>query len=210
MQSLRKKPRNLLLLLPAPPFIAPSKPLQSAKSADVQAAQQERVAAAEARVTAAQGRLTTALRHRDSCRKSTSTNSSGAGSGWACGCKNADAQAIAERKLAAAQSALGRNIAGRVSAQNTLNSVTSVGTRLMSGALGLIGGIPGLVMLGAGAWYAVYQNQEQARKSAQEYASTIQEVSDRSKTMTLTEASDNEDKARKSLKEQNRLISETI
>ncbi len=93
------------------------------------------------------------------------------------------------------------NIAGQVSAQNNLNSVTSVGTRLMSGALGLIGGIPGLVMLGAGAWYAVYQNQEQARKStAQEYASTIQEVSDSSKTMTLTEASDNEDKARKSLK----------
>lgn len=47
----------------------------------------------------------------------------------------------------------------------------------MSGALGLIGGIPGLVMLGAGARYAVYQNQEQARRSAQEYATTIDEVS---------------------------------
>jgi hypothetical protein len=47
--------------------------------------------------------------------------------------KNADAQAIAERKLAAAQAALSRNISGRVSAQNNLNSVTSVGTRLMSG-----------------------------------------------------------------------------
>ncbi|WP_130957095.1 phage tail tape measure protein [Klebsiella pneumoniae] len=182
--------------------------LQSAKSADVQAAQQERVAAAEARVTAVQGRLTTALTTGTAAEKVRARTALERAQAGLVAAKNADAQAIAERKLAAAQSALGRNIAGRVSAQNNLNSVTSVGTRLMSGALGLVGGIPGLVMLGAGAWYAVYQNQEQARKSAQEYASTIQEVSDRSKTMTLTEASDNEDKARKSLKEQNRLISE--
>jgi phage-related minor tail protein len=73
---------------------------------------------------------------------------------------------LLQKEIAAAQSALSRNIAGRVSAQNNLNSVTSVGTRLMSGALGLIGGIPGLVMLGAGAWYAVYQNQEQAEISS--------------------------------------------
>lgn len=46
----------------------------------------------------------------------------------------------------------------------------------MSGALGLVGGIPGLVMLGAGAWYAMYQSQEQARKSAQEYASQIDQI----------------------------------
>ncbi|WP_171882640.1 phage tail tape measure protein [Klebsiella quasipneumoniae] len=182
--------------------------LQSAKSADVQAAQQERVAAAEARVTAAQGRLTTALATGTAAEKVRARTALERAQAGLVAAKNADAQAIAERKLAAAQSDLGRNIAGRVSAQNNLNSVTSVGTRLMSGALGLIGGIPGLVMLGAGAWYAVYQNQEQARKSAQEYASTIQEVSDRSKAMTLTEASDNEDKARKSLNEQNRLISE--
>lgn len=57
------------------------------------------------------------------------------------------------------QASLNRNLANRVSAQSNLNSVTSVGTRLMSGALGLIGGVPGLVMLGAGAWYAMYQNQ---------------------------------------------------
>lgn len=182
--------------------------LQSAKSADVQAAQQERVAAAEAKVTAAQGRLTTALSTGTATEKVRARTALERAQAGLVAAKNADAQAIAERKLAAAQAALNRNISGRISAQNNLNSVTSVGTRLMSGALGLVGGIPGLVMLGAGAWYAVYQNQEQARRSAQEYASTIQEVSDRSKTMTLTEASDNEDKARKSLKEQNRLISE--
>ncbi|WP_112149963.1 phage tail tape measure protein [Raoultella planticola] len=182
--------------------------LQSAKSADVQAAQQERVAAAESKVTAAQSRLTTALASGTATEKVRARTALERAQAGLMAAKNADTQAIAEKKLAAAQSTLNRNISGRTSAQNNLNSVTSVGTRLMSGAMGLIGRIPGLVMLGAGAWYAVYQNQEQARKSAQEYASTIQEVSARTKAMTLTEASDNEDKTRKSLEEQNRLISE--
>ncbi|HFT3183679.1 TPA: phage tail tape measure protein [Klebsiella pneumoniae] len=182
--------------------------LQSAKSADVQAAQQERVAAAESKVAAAQSRLTTALASGTATEKVRARTALERAQAGLMAAKNADTQAIAEKKLAAAQSTLNRNISGRTSAQNNLNSVTSVGTRLMSGAMGLIGGIPGLVMLGAGAWYAVYQNQEQARKSAQEYASTIQEVSARTKAMTLTEASDNEDKTRKSLEEQNRLISE--
>ncbi|TCL51230.1 tape measure domain-containing protein [Raoultella planticola] len=173
--------------------------LQSAKSADVQAAQQERVAAAESKVTAAQSRLTTALASGTATEKVRARTALERAQAGLMAAKNADTQAIAEKKLAAAQSTLNRNISGRTSAQNNLNSVTSVGTRLMSGAMGLIGGIPGLVMLGAGAWYAVYQNQEQARKSAQEYASTIQEVSARTKAMTLTEASDNEDKTRKSL-----------
>lgn len=57
--------------------------------------------------------------------------------------KNADAQAVAERRLSATQASLSRNLANRVSTQSNLNSVTSVGTRLMSGALGLIGGVPG-------------------------------------------------------------------
>ncbi|MCD9997577.1 tape measure protein [Klebsiella quasipneumoniae subsp. similipneumoniae] len=182
--------------------------LQSAKSTDVQAAQLERVVVAESKVTAAQSRLTTALASGTATEKVRARAALERAQAGLMAAKNADAQAIAERKLAAAQATLNRNISGRTSAQNNLNSVTSVGTRLMSGAMGLIGGIPGLVMLGAGAWYAVYQNQEQARKSAQEYASTIQDVSARTKTMALTEASDNENKTRKSLEEQNRLISE--
>ncbi|HCT2070131.1 TPA: phage tail tape measure protein [Klebsiella michiganensis] len=184
--------------------------LQSAKSADVQAAQQERVAAAESRVTAAQGRLTAVLATGTATEKVRARTALERAQAGLVAAKNADAQAVAERKLAAAQSALSRNIAGRVSAQNNLNSVTSVGTRLMSGALGLIGGVPGLVMLGAGAWYAVYQNQEQARRSAQEYAKNIQEVKNNITSMSLPESSDNLDKTRKSLNEQNRLVSEQI
>ena len=78
----------------------------------------------------------------------------------------------------------------------------------MGGALGLVGGIPGLVMLGAGAWYTMYQNQEQARRSAQDYANTIDQIRSKTKTMSLPEASDNEAKTRQALDEQNRLIDE--
>ncbi|HBZ0059839.1 TPA: phage tail tape measure protein [Klebsiella pneumoniae] len=122
--------------------------------------------------------------------------------------RGTDAQTVAEKRLSLAQASLSRNITARASAQAALNTVTSVGTRLMGGALGLVGGIPGAVMLIAGAWYAAYQNQEQARLSAQEYAKTIDEVRDKTKSMSLPEASDSEGKTRKALDEQNRLIDE--
>ncbi|EJB6256018.1 tape measure protein, partial [Escherichia coli] len=61
--------------------------------------------------------------------------------------RGTERQAAAEAKLTAAQASLTRNIAARTAAQTTLNTVTSVGSRLLSGALGLVGGVPGLVML---------------------------------------------------------------
>jgi hypothetical protein len=39
-------------------------------------------------------------------------------------------------------------------------------------------------MLGAGAWYTWYQNQEQARQSAIQYASTLDEVVEKAKAMS--------------------------
>lgn len=182
--------------------------VQRSRSADVQAAQQEKIAAAEAKVTAAQARLTTALASGSATEKVRARTALERAQAGLVAAKNADAQAIAERRLASAEAARDRNLANRVTTQSNLNSVTSVGTRLLSSALGLIGGVPGLVMLGAGAWYAVYQNQEQARRSAQEYASTIDEVSKKTRAMTLPEASDNAEKTRAALNEQNRLIDE--
>ncbi|SXN08075.1 phage tail tape measure protein [Klebsiella pneumoniae] len=182
--------------------------LQSAKSADVQAAQQERVAAAEAKVTAAQGRLSSALATGTATEKVRAKTALERAQAGLVAAKNADAQTVAERKLAAAQAALSRNISGRVSAQNNLNSVTSAGTRLMSGALGLVGGIPGLVMLGAGAWYAMYQSQEQARKSAQEYASQIDQIREKTSSMTLPEVDSNRRLTVEAMQEQKRLIEE--
>ncbi|WP_284068688.1 phage tail tape measure protein, partial [Escherichia coli] len=90
--------------------------------------------------------------------------------------RGTEMQIAAEARLAATQERLNRNIAARSAAQNALNSTTAVGSRLMSGALGLVGGVPGLVMLGAAAWYTLYQNQEQARESARQYALTIDEI----------------------------------
>lgn len=122
--------------------------------------------------------------------------------------KNIDEQAQAERRLTAAQSSLSKNIAARTSAQTSLNAVTSAGSRLMSGALGLVGGIPGIVLLGAGAWYTMYQNQEQARRSAQEYMGVMDDIKSKTQGMTLPETTDNQAKTRQALDEQNRLVDE--
>ncbi|MEG7492840.1 phage tail tape measure protein, partial [Enterobacter hormaechei] len=182
--------------------------VQRSRSADVQAAQQEKIAAAEAKVTAAQARLTTALASGTATEKVRARTALERAQAGLVAAKNADAQAIAERRLSATQASLSRNLANRVSTQSNLNSVTSVGTRLMSGALGLIGGVPGLVMLGAGAWYAMYQNQEQARRSAQEYASQIDEIREKTYRMSLSETDDSRGRTVGALVEQNRLIDE--
>lgn len=182
--------------------------VQRSRSADVQAAQQEKIAAAEAKVTAAQARLTTALASGSATEKVRARTALERAEAGLVAAKNADAQAIAERRLASAEAALNRNISNRVSTQSNLNSVTSVGTRLMRGALGLIGGVPGLVMLGAGAWYAMYQNQEQARRSAQEYASQIDDIREKTSRMSLSETDDNRGRTVGALVEQNRLIDE--
>ncbi len=182
--------------------------VQRSKSAEVQAAQQEKIAAAEAKVTAAESRLTSALASGTATEKVRARAALDRAKAGLVSAKNADAQAIAERRLASAEADRDRNLANRVSTQNNLNSVTSVGTRLMSRALGLIGGVPGLVMLGAGAWYAMYQNQEQARRSAQEYASQIDDIREKTSRMSLSETDDNRGRTVGALVEQNRLIDE--
>ncbi|EOO7455512.1 phage tail tape measure protein, partial [Escherichia coli] len=122
--------------------------------------------------------------------------------------RGTEMQIAAEARLAVTQERLNRNIAARTAAQNALNSTTAVGSRLMSGALGLVGGVPGLVMLGAAAWYTLYQSQEQARESARQYALTIDEIAHKTPSMSLPETSDNEGRTREALTEQNRLIDE--
>ncbi len=119
--------------------------------------------------------------------------------------RGTEKQAAAEAKLATAQASLTRNIAARTAAQATLNNVTSVSSRLLSGALGLVGGVPGLVMLGAAAWYTMYQNRSRP-ESARQYAATIDEIRQKTSAMSLPEAADNEEKTRQVLEEQNRLI----
>ncbi|AZI89736.1 MULTISPECIES: phage tail tape measure protein [Kosakonia] len=182
--------------------------LQKAKSADIQAAQQEKIAAAESKVTAAQAKLSAVLAGGTATEKVRARAALERAQAGLAAAKNADVQAAAERRLAQAEAARARSIANRVNAQNNLNSVTAVGTRLLSGALGVIGGFPGLIMLGAGAWYAVYQNQEQARRSAQEYASQIDQIREKTSSMSLPEVDNNRKLTIEAMQEQKRLIDE--
>lgn len=69
-------------------------------------------------------------------------------------------------------------------ANQRLNAMTSITRTAWAGVSSLFGGIPGILMLGAGAWYAWYQNQEQARQSAIQYASTLNGVVEKAKEMS--------------------------
>ncbi|HBZ0708495.1 TPA: phage tail tape measure protein [Klebsiella pneumoniae] len=182
--------------------------LQTARSADVQAAQREKIVAAEAKVAAAQTRLNTVLVSGTATEKIRARAALDRAQSGLAAARNADVQAAAEKRLAAAEATLKRDLDGRITAQNNLNSVTSVGSRLMSRTMGLIGGIPGLLMLGAGAWYAVYQSQEQARESAREYAKQIDQIREKTSTMSLPEVEDNRKKTVESLAEMDRQIAE--
>lgn len=122
--------------------------------------------------------------------------------------RGTDALVAAEKRLERAQAMLTRNIAARTAAQTALNNVTATGSRLMSGALGLVGGIPGLLMLGAGAWYYMYQQQEQARQSARDYASQIDEIKNKTASMSLPDLDKNRGNTIAALQEQKRLIEE--
>ena len=100
-------------------------------------------------------------------------------------------EVAANKKLAASRRAL-----------NSMTSVTSTIGRGLSSVLSLVGGLPGAIMLGAGAWYAVKQQQEAAHQSALEYASALDEIVKRTKAMTLTESSDEAKKVEKTLEAQ--------
>ncbi|HAJ4501280.1 TPA: phage tail tape measure protein [Escherichia coli] len=132
--------------------------------------------------------------------------------------KNTNAEATAtqnaiskRRAMITANAALVQSNRAVAASQQALNSATSVLGLVKTGATGLlslVGGLPGILMLGAGAWYTMYQNQEQARESARQYAATIDEIRQKTSAMSLPEAADNEEKTRQALEEQNRLIRE--
>ncbi|WP_109372941.1 phage tail tape measure protein [Proteus genomosp. 6] len=116
--------------------------------------------------------------------------------------QSVEQQALAERRLASAQGTLNRNISARRTVQENLNRVTSVGTRLLGGAMGLIGGVPGLVMAGATAWYIMHQRQQEARRSALEYANTLDTLKERMPNMTLSQSHDESKNIKKTLEVQ--------
>ncbi|EDV3996109.1 phage tail tape measure protein [Salmonella enterica subsp. enterica serovar Mbandaka] len=108
--------------------------------------------------------------------------------------KNTNAEALATQNaiakrqaMIAANATLVQSNRAVATSQEALNKMTSAMNLVKAGASGLlslVGGIPGILMLGAGAWYAMYQKQEQARESAIQYASTLDEVVEKSKQMS--------------------------
>ncbi|MDX7384522.1 phage tail tape measure protein [Enterobacter hormaechei] len=132
--------------------------------------------------------------------------------------KNTNAEATAtqnaiskRRAMITANAALVQSNRAVAASQQALNSATSVLGLVKTGAtglLGLVGGLPGLLMLGAGAWYTMYQNQEQARRSAKEYAGQIDEIRQKTSKMSLTETDENRGQTVEALVEQNRLVDE--
>lgn len=130
--------------------------------------------------------------------------------------KNTNAEATAtqnsiakRREMIAANATLVQSNKAVSASQEALNRSTSVMNLFKSGAtalLSLVGGLPGILMLGAGAWYTMYQRQEQARESATQYADTIEQVRDNLKSMSQTQISANLGQANISLDAQNSAI----
>lgn len=130
--------------------------------------------------------------------------------------KNTNAEATAtqnsiakRRAMIAANATLVQSNRAVSASQEALNRSTSVMNLFKSGATGLlslVGGLPGILMLGAGAWYTMYQRQEQARESAIQYADTIEQVRDNLKSMSQTQISANLGQANISLDAQNSAI----
>lgn len=130
--------------------------------------------------------------------------------------KNTNAEATAtqnsiakRRAMIAANATLVQSNKAVSASQEALNRSTSVMNLFKSGAMGLlslVGGLPGILMLGAGAWYTMYQRQEQARESAIQYADTIEQVRDNLKSMSQTQISANLGQANISLDAQNSAI----
>ncbi|MGV3986163.1 phage tail tape measure protein [Citrobacter portucalensis] len=130
--------------------------------------------------------------------------------------KNTNAEATAtqnsiakRRAMIAANATLVQSNKAVSASQEALNRSTSVMNLFKSGATGLlslVGGLPGILMLGAGAWYTMYQRQEQARQSAIQYADTIEQVRDNLKSMSQTQISANLGQANISLDAQNSAI----
>ncbi|WJM83210.1 phage tail tape measure protein [Pectobacterium brasiliense] len=80
-----------------------------------------------------------------------------------------------------------RAVAASEASVNKLASASSLALGGLKSLGGMLGGIPGIVMLGATAWYAVYQQQEQARQSAIQYAVTLDDIVAKSKEMNMAQ-----------------------
>ncbi|EIU7559395.1 phage tail tape measure protein, partial [Providencia rettgeri] len=125
--------------------------------------------------------------------------------------KATDAETAAEKRLSAEKAKLANDISNNRDARRNLNRTTSVigaAGRGLKGIVALAGGLPGILMLSAGAWYMYKQNQEEAHRASLEYAKTLDDIAARTKKMSLNESLDEGRKTKGALKAQTEEIEE--
>lgn len=102
---------------------------------------------------------------------------------------------LAEARLASARLTQAGAIASVAAAENGLNAARSTSSRLLSRGLGLVGGIPGAIMLAAGAVFAWKVKIDQANDSAREYIKTLDDLKAKISGMSLVQVYDTLPKA---------------
>lgn len=113
-----------------------------------------------------------------------------------------EAQIVAERQLAAAQTGLTNAIGARSGAIAQLGQSAGLMSRMGSGLMGLLGGWPGLILAAGGAMFALYEHTQQVHKEAVDFGNTIDDVRLKMKDMSSTQLSATSNKADESLKAQ--------
>lgn len=187
--------------------------LAHARSSVVQGAQLEKVALAETKVTAAQNKLNIAMATGSNRAILSAKAKLDKAKASLAAAKATDAETAAEKRLNAEKAKLANDISNNRDARRNLNRTTSViGTtvRGLKGIASLAGGLPGILMLSAGAWYMYKQNQEEAHRASLEYAKTLDDIANRTKKMSLTEASDEGKKVSSTLEAQTKEIEKQL
>ncbi|EKT65833.1 phage tail tape measure protein [Providencia alcalifaciens] len=185
--------------------------LAHARSSVVLGAQLEKVALAEAKVTTAQNKLNIAMATGSNRAILGAKSKLEKAKASLAAAKATDAETAAEKRLNAEKAKLSNDIANNRDARRNLNRTTSVigaAGRGLKGIVALAGGLPGILMLSAGAWYMYKQNQEEAHKASLEYAKTLDDIAARTKKMSLNESLDEGRKTKGALKAQTEEIEE--
>lgn len=99
-----------------------------------------------------------------------------------------EAQLVAERQLTVARANVIRTADAAAAAAGRVSTATGAIMGLGRGLLGLFGGLPGLLLIAAGAAFMVSQRMEQTHKAAVAYADQLNVINEKLKTMSATQA----------------------
>ncbi|CBJ81180.1 putative tail component [Xenorhabdus bovienii SS-2004] len=100
---------------------------------------------------------------------------------------------------AAAQARVTQSINARAAAQARLNAVTSLGSRMGGALLGAVGGLPGILIMAAGAAYLLYQNQKQAKEEARAHAKEATKIKEELSKMDPVQLRDTKNQLKEDL-----------